>query len=354
MSLDVGEKQATRLELSEVASMEGFHAYKKGECYVAKAKMEEALAANPYDMLAIVILSLLDPDSKNEEGLYASEAHIKAFEATTKSPHKLDQYAVTANLIARLSETMGLQTVNLADIGIGTGAFELELIKRLGGRNLQVTALEPSDEMLKISRKTLEGRGVPYGSEKCSAQDMPEEVIAKIRDKIDFVLAMHSIHHGTTEEKRQMLRNIRGINPKYFVLNDGNSDHESDLPAFSEELAVNVRRIFSIIYEDQCKWADEHFPDRPELKVAFRKFNFDDAKGILTRDYPTVRDYHRSAARWKTLLEEEGFEIVDPQTLEDINEGVDGETEIAEDVAYIRITQGFRLYFALIARPIRR
>ena len=352
MSLRNEETQSTLLEESEASAWEGFRAYKSGDMGRALVKARTALRINPYDMLAIIVMSLLDPTYKKEE-LYESPAHIAAFAETTRSPNKQDQYAVSANIISGLSDRLGLNELCLADIGIGTGAFELALAKRMGDRGIRVAALDPKKKMLDISRDTLRFAGMHYEAMQCDAQTMPEEVIASIRGRIDVALGMHSLHHGTIEEKRRMLQNIRSIDPKYLVINDGNTDHESDLPAMSDELAINVRRIFSTILENQCKWADEHCPGRPEMKAALRKFNFDEARAILTREYSDVRDYHTTAARWKILLEQEGFAIVNPKNIPDLGKGAAGPIEITDDAVFIRITQGIRLYFAMIAQPVK-
>lgn len=362
--MDVKESEISLLEASTGSFWKGFEAYKKKDTEHAKSHMEDALRANPYDIGAMVILALLDPGFQKEEGLFYSGEHRKTFAEITKSPHVTNLYKVGNNFILQLATDLGLVTLNLVDIGIGTASQEVSLIKQLGTstnvKTVRVIGIEPMPEMSARARENLQsteiqdvGIDVQYENLQATGQNIPEQCINDIREKvIDVVLATISIHHATIDEKRKTLRAIKAMKPKFFVLADINSDHESDLDAFSDELADSVRRFYSLSYQTLYEWADRYFPGREDIKAAFKKFNFDEARNILSREYPNVEDYHTTAERWITLLKEEGFKIVNPKSIAGITKGLEGDTEVTDDTIYMLITECRKLFFAVIAQPV--
>lgn len=357
--------EESKFESSTGSFRQGFEAFKGGDKGNAKKYMEDALNANPYDIGAMIILSLLNPEFQKEEGLFSSEEHRKAFAEITKSPHVRNMYRVGNNFICQLATKLGLVTLNLVDIGIGTAMQEVTLLQQLGSstnvKKVSIVGIEPVPEIsamasIKLQSPEIQNTGIhiDYKNVQAPGQNIPDQDINDIKGKVvDVVLATISIHHATIDEKRKTLRAIKAMEPKFFVLADVNSDHESDLDAFSDELADNVRRFYSLAYQTLCEWADEHFPGREDIKAAFKKFNFDEARNILSRDYPTVRDYHTTAERWKKLLEEEGFNVVNPKSIDGITNGIEGNTEITDDTIYMIITEGRKLFFAIIAQPIQ-
>ena len=357
--------QISLLEASTESFQKGLVAFREGDKESAKPHMQEALTANPYDIGAMVILSLIDPEFEKEKGLFSSEAHRKAFVEITKSPHAKNLRRVGNNLVLQLATYSDRAALKIVDIGIGTAVQEAELIRQLADstnvKKVEIIGIEPVKEMSGMALQRLQspevqnaGVDIDFQTVNATGQNIPEQCIDGIRGKlVDVVLATISIHHATIEEKRKTLRAIRAMNPKYFVLADVNSDHESDLPKFSDELADNVRRFYSLAYQTLCEWADKNFPGREDIKAAFKKFNFDEARNILSRDYPNVADYHTTADRWRQLMQEEGFKIVNPQSIKGITDGLEGDIEVTDDTVYMLITENRKLFFALIAEPIK-
>lgn len=351
------------LESSTESFKQGFKAFKKGDADKAKKCMMDALGVNPYDIGAMIVLSLLDPGFQKEEGLFSSEEHRNAFDEITKSPHVTNLYRVGNNFIYQLAIDLGLVTLNLVDIGIGPATQEVRLLQQLDSTNVKrinIVGIEPMPEMTEIALRNLEspeakstGVGIHYENVQATGQNIPDKHIDDIRRKmVDVVLATISMHHANINEKRATLRAIKAMEPKFFILADANSDHESDLDVFSNELADNVRQFYSLTYQTLCEWADEHFPGKENIKAAFKKFNFDEARNILSREYTNVKDYHTTAERWRKLLEEEGFKIINPKLINGITNGIEGNIEVTDNTIYMMITEGRKLFFAIIAQPI--
>ena len=213
--------------------------------------MQEALTANPYDIGAMVILSLIDPEFEKEKGLFSSEAHRKAFVEITKSPHAKNLRRVGNNLVLQLATDSDRAALKIVDIGIGTAVQEAELIRQLADstnvKKVEIIGIEPVKEMSGMALQRLQspevqnaGVDIDFQTVNATGQNIPEQCIDGIRGKlVDVVLATISIHHATIEEKEKLLE-LYDDESKYFVLADVNSDHESDLPKFSDELADNV------------------------------------------------------------------------------------------------------------------
>ena len=325
--------------------------------------MEEALRINEFDIGAMIVLAQMDPDFKPEQELFQSEAHAGAFKEITRTPIVRNMYRVGNNVVTQLALDDDLKKLTLVDIGIGSGAQEVKLASQLienGSHvtDMKVVGIEPMDTMANAAKANLNedlGVNIDLQIEKTTAQELPDSVVSNIKGKVDVVLATISIHHGDIEDKRKVLETIKKMDPKYFVLSDVNSDHESDLSANSDELATNVRRFYSLAYQFLCEWADQNLPGRDDVKAAFLKFHFDEARNILTRDPDiAVKDYHTTAERWQKLLEEEGFEIQNPKEVANVLQGIENEVHVTDNAIFMNIKEFRELFFSIIAKPKKK
>jgi GRAS domain family len=140
-------------------------------------------------------------------------------------------------------------TAALVEIGVGKGLQIAQLLDRLAEapgslRTLRIVTLDPSDENLTDSARTLRERPVPFAVtvhpmkrlvEQCTAADWDAiGELARGTDGANVVVnSAFSIHHtvhalGDVDRRTDILRTIAGLRPSLFTLVEPSANHDTE------------------------------------------------------------------------------------------------------------------------------
>lgn len=268
--------------------------------------------------LAPAFCDFITETNEEADKMYGGEEFLNYFKAAASSLNFQGIYRAVDNTVRDLFS--GAKELCFIDIGIGTGKQAAMLAEMLEAnpeaRGLLIIGIEPYPSMQKMAAESIRALSsskhykIEYHLIDKYAQDICASDITKIIGdrKIDIINASASIHHMPLEKKKKLLGVIKTLDPRFFIISDADSDHESNLHNFSLELIANVTSFYKNFLDYMLTIA----PDEKTKKL-YRGFCYYDAKNIIMSLSNKRIEYHTTKENWKSYLVECGFRLISPR-----------------------------------------
>jgi hypothetical protein len=243
-------------------------------------------------------------------------ANIAKLAATPllKNPYQLAVGAIFETIRNR-------EHARVLDVGVGSGAQMLELLRLLGRaehqvRRLELVGLDFVDQFLEAAgarvaaeAATLDGRlDVTFEPVSASVDALDRATIERVRRPagLDAANATIALHEVPGENKLTALRNLRALSPRQLVIAEWNYCLENVLPETSTEFVFNVRSAAAAMVAALIEPHPLH-----EARASVNDW-LSQAGGQLSCPAAQRQECFLDITTWKALLEHVGFEVVRP------------------------------------------
>jgi len=327
---------------------------RNGKIDMAISKLEKELIVEPDDIICELMIEILRSDldansAKKRAMLYKSQIHVEAYAHIAKSPVVSNLHLAANNIMVDMINKE--DPITIIDIGIGPGEQMVKLVSALRNSGYQGTidifGIDISEQMIeKSSIKLSKLPDVRTQFMLGKFEDIPIKDIRKIlgNTQISALVASISIHHVPRAKKVDLLRKIRLIDPRLFVLGEVNSDHEDYLEYMSDKYIYNLRRFFLNVH-----WGLIDSTDDLRLREQYKCFNTSESLVMLAAKNPQEReDWHTDAENWINLIESSDMRVISSKS-EWMNNLSD---EASREHKYISTYQnnGQKIFFAVAAK----
>lgn len=298
----------------------------RGVSYLNLGRRRQALAAfrkvviHPRgNFLAPAFCDYIAGKQTEAAKMYGGTEFSKYFQAASGTP-------IFENMHRAVDNTLQYQpndsdTFTIVDLGIGSA----KQVGRILGwipekwphvRKVHVIGVEPYEHMAKLAKENMARHimatplQVRFDLVPRFSQELDERVIHDLLEgrDLDAVNACAAIHHMPQTDKIRLLKVIKNWQPKIFIVSDGDSNHESDIPDMSFELIANVYSFYSTMLAYMMSGCDD-----PELLNLYKGFCFYDGRNVLVETGAKRIEFHTLAKRWIEYAREVGFRIVSPK-----------------------------------------
>lgn len=209
----------------------------------------------------------------------------------------------------------------LMDVGIGTGRQELALLDDLAERGigrLTLIGIEPAAEALDIAHRSLLDRGavlgvrvefipIPRCIEDFVEADWRALEIYRGRLIVNEAFSLHHVTGGSGGENRKnaVLRRLRSLEPRLFILTEPHADHQQ--PGLVGRLREAWRHFgLTFRFLDGLDSLSDY--QKSTLKTRFFAREIED---ILTLDDDRRVERHERAEQWISRLRQSDFHLLD-------------------------------------------
>jgi hypothetical protein len=268
-------------------------------------------------LLTVLILNALkkrfNPDSIQEH-IYTKKFGITQIELFESLIQSFPFVKWSQNMVnyAMLNAMEKVKEVTLIDIGIGQGtqiAMFLKQAKCLPAlQKLHIIGIEPFAPALEKATITLNSlkNQVPFEYKFTPIKGFIEQMdISQLQVSLSDVLIVNaslSLHHiQDSNERDELFKKIKTLNPKAFILTEPNSNHYSeDLHTRFKNCFKHYFAIFNVIDKLDCSQNEKHC-----LKIFFGR-EIDDILGKKENDR---FEKHETTDKWLERLKNNGFNL---------------------------------------------
>lgn len=319
-----GDFSGTLSKISHDTSVEAN--FVRGMAHLNLGDRDRALASfrtvsgNPRgNFLAPAFCDYLTGDETEAAKMYGGTEFARYFQAASGTPIFENMYRAVDNTLQ--SEPPKSETFTMVDLGIGPARQVGRVLSWIPKRwpwvkKVHIIGVEPYDHMAGLAKENMARHAeacpitVKFDLIERFSQELDEKVIRDLLEgrSLDFVNACAAIHHMPQGDKVKLLKIINTWRPKHFIISDGDSDHESDIPDLSFALIANVYSFYSAMLDYML--AD--CTDPREIPL-YKGFCFYDARNVLVETGARRIEFHTLAQRWIQYVQEAGLRILTPK-----------------------------------------
>jgi len=328
--LDVSKSALLRTALRQIQATRTEQAYATLKKLTDRhLNMHESPSDMLYHVFASALAKRLSAKAAEEINLYLKQYEHSQIDLFNKVaghfPFVGKTGQVANHYLAMYME--GHEEVSLLDIGIGTGRQAAALLslletKRSLPRKINLFAIEPMADALKLARKSvaaecirlgveLNFRAYPRFVENLSEEEWTSLIPPAENLLVNASFALHHIH-GSEEVREYTLQKIRALRPLAVVLTEPNSDHfEPDVTVRFENCWEHFETIFTFI--DELRLSEEE-------TIQMKLFFFREIEDIVGNREDSRFERHEKAEKWIQRLSCAGFRV---QTTSQAVEGLE-------------------------------
>ncbi|MBF0105165.1 MAG: hypothetical protein HQM16_07545 [Deltaproteobacteria bacterium] len=273
--------------------------------------------------LAPALSDYITATTREAAKMYGGNEFSKYFQAAVNTPVFTRSHRIVNNTMLSMPP-LGEDTFIIVDIGIGTAIQIEKMVACIARewpwmRHVKVIGIEPYEEMMKIASEKLRllsahangHLSISYKLIEEFAQNLDGSFLRPLLDgkRPHLVNASASMHHMPKADKIKLMKTIREWQPKMFIVNDADSEHDIDLPDLSITLIANVTSFYNELFAYMASGTHD-----ASLLQLYKGFVFLDARNIIAETGDKRIEFHTSAGNWVQYANQAGFKIVKPKS----------------------------------------